>query len=115
QPGNSSVIDSTARSVTGRSLPANQRWSGSHSRSSPVSDSMGSAGALRGRRNAVFVMVTPPLAGTRSQSSAVAGRDSGEPEPVEAVAPEGQQIRQLADGREPHPAEQFDGVAAVEL
>ncbi len=35
-------------------------------------------------------------------------------EPVEAVAPEGQQVGQVADGREAHPAEQLDRVPWLE-
>src|SRR5690606_30264180 len=50
----------------------------------------------------------------RSQASAEAGCDSGEPEPVEAVPPEGQQIRQFPDGGEAHPAEQLDRMAPLE-
>ena len=37
-----------------------------------------------------------------------------QPEPVEAVAREGEQVGQFADGREADPADQLDRVASVE-
>src|SRR6476659_765791 len=104
------------RSVRGRSLPANQRCRGSHSHSSAASGPTERTPlALAGRRGAVFVFVTVthPFLGARSRVAADPGRGSGEPEPVEAVAREGEQVGQFTDGGETDSAEQLDGVAAV--
>src|SRR5215213_6323320 len=91
-PG-SAVTDSARTCLISRLRPAYQRCLGSQSANGSIADS--SVGGSGGLADTVTGL---PLVGLRAD----------ELEPVEPVARHGQQVRQLPDGRERHPAGELD-------